>query len=282
MKAENVLPMYTESGMQCALPPKPAAHKVIQEARDAWRTLCRRDIRNPKKGQNGAENGGNGVENGGGMGSDGIGNGGGNGSGGGNGDGGNGDGEEEDLQMGGMSQESSASADHVDLGTVPSVEELELAVEIELLEQTQRLFTDANSPSSNDYFQDSLLSSGRRTRRHSGDLPFAPFDESTAPPRGVGAAGAAGAGGGVKRKSVGGRASQEELLAYRRDVEYVLPEDLSSADYTQCIKEGKFLTSRCPLPLPEMDESPRSPRGEAGGMGSGGSAGSGGAGEGGE
>lgn len=47
-------------------------------------------------------------------------------------------------------------------------------------------------------------------------------------------------------------ATPEELLRYRAGVEYVLPEDVTLEDFKNCVEEGKFKTSRCPLPLPTL------------------------------
>ena len=53
-------------------------------------------------------------------------------------------------------------------------------------------------------------------------------------------------------------ATAEDILRFRSNVEYVLPEDLTVEDYKNCVQEGKFLTSLCPLPLPSMDGEDKS------------------------
>jgi len=54
-------------------------------------------------------------------------------------------------------------------------------------------------------------------------------------------------------------ATPDELLRYRAGVEYVLPEDVSLEDFKNCVEEGKFKTSRCPLPLPTLQSEMESP-----------------------
>lgn len=54
-------------------------------------------------------------------------------------------------------------------------------------------------------------------------------------------------------------ASPEEMLQYRANVEYVLLEDVTLEDFKNCVVEGKFKPSRCPLPLPTLQSEPSSP-----------------------
>lgn len=50
-------------------------------------------------------------------------------------------------------------------------------------------------------------------------------------------------------------ATAEDILRFRADVEYVLPEDLTVEDLKSCVQEGKFHASMCPLPLPSLDSA---------------------------
>ncbi len=54
-------------------------------------------------------------------------------------------------------------------------------------------------------------------------------------------------------------ASPEEMLQYRANVEYVLLEDVTLEDFKNCVVEGKFKPSRCPLPLPTLQSEASSP-----------------------
>lgn len=54
-------------------------------------------------------------------------------------------------------------------------------------------------------------------------------------------------------------ATPDEMLRYRAGVEYVLPEDVTLEDFKNCVEEGKFKTSRCPLPLPTLQSEAGSP-----------------------
>lgn len=48
-------------------------------------------------------------------------------------------------------------------------------------------------------------------------------------------------------------------MRFRANVEYVLPEDVTLEDFKNCVEEGKFKTSRCPLPLPTLRSESASP-----------------------